>query len=227
MEILLELLKDYGWQAVVVALLSLALVEVSKLWVRKLIKNANARHVLYTGLSWVYALGFTAALLGILGRIGDLWALYGASYTVTTILGKVCADAGLFAWLEKQIGELWANKTENGQWMKAIKEVGAALGVDVDVLDSVATKIEEEYLPLIKAGAELFFTDNKEELILNMKQKLAGFVKNEKLQETAEALFQKMKDSWKPKQTKQEAKVEELKEKISEKVEEVNNEKDN
>lgn len=193
---LIDLLLDYGWQAVVVSLLSLTLVEISKLWVRKLVKSANVRHVLYTALSWVFALGFTAALSAILKRLEGLWSLYGAAFTVTTILGKLCADAGLFNWIETQIKSIWESMTENGKWSKAIREVGSALGVDTVVLDSVATKVEEEYLPLIEAGAELFFNNNQEELTLNMKQKLAGFVSNEKLQEVAEGLFKKLKESW-------------------------------
>lgn len=208
MELIWDLIVQYGWQAVTIAVITCVLIELLKPLVRKLVKNKNIRHVLYYVLRYVVALGLTAILALILHRLGDLFELYGPAMVVVNVMGQVFSNIGFFEWIEKNCSNIWSKVTESGIWRKAIKEVGSAFGVDEALLDTIATKVENQYLPLIEAGASAFFTDNKEELILNLKQKLAGFVSNDKLQELAETLFKKLAASWKVDDTVSEEKQE-------------------
>lgn len=209
MELLIELLKQYGWQAVIIAVITIVLIECIKPLARKILKQENARHTVYTVLNYAISLGFSAALAAILGRFDDVFTLYGSAIMVVNVLTPIVVNIGLLKWIEGLFSDLWT-KISDGSWKKSLKELGAVFGVDTKILDEVATKIEEEYLDLIKAGKDIFFSENKEELILNIKQKLAGFVENGKLQEAAEGLFEKLKDSWKDskaiKETSEEAK---------------------
>ncbi len=197
MDLLIELLKQYGWQAVVVAVLTIVLIECIKPLARKVIKKENARHTLYTALNYAFSLGLSAALAAILKRIDDVFTLYGSAILVVNILTPIVVNVGLLKWIEGLFKDIWQKTTEGGAWKKALEDLGEIFGIDTKILDDVATKIEEEYLPLIEAGKDIFFSENKEELILNIKQKLAGFIENGKLQEVAEGLFEKLKDSWK------------------------------
>lgn len=209
MDLIIELLQQYGWQAVVIAVLTIVLIECVKPLARKILKQENARHTVYTVLNYAISLGFSAALAAILGRFDDVFTLYGSAIMVVNVLTPIVVNIGLLKWIEGLFSDLWT-KISDGSWKKSLKELGAVFGVDTKILDEVATKIEEEYLDLIKAGKDIFFSENKEELILNIKQKLAGFVENGKLQEVAEGLFEKLKDSWKDskaiKETSEEAK---------------------
>lgn len=197
MDLLLELLKEYGWQAVIIALLTFVLIECVKPLARKFIKQSNIRHVVYTGLNYLISLGLTCVLAAILHRFNDWYTLYGSAIVVINILGPIISNAGFWTWVERLIGDALSKSSERGAWKKAMKELGTAFGVDAAILDTIAAKVEDEYLPLIEKGAELFFTENREELVLNLKQKLAGFADNGKLQELAESLFEKLAGSWK------------------------------
>lgn len=209
MDLIIELLKQYGWQAVVIAVLTVALIECIKPLARKFISKENARHTLYTALNYVFSLGLSAALAAILKRMDDVFTLYGSAILVVHILTPIVANTGFLKWIEGIFKDIWQKTTESGAWKKAVEDIGQIFGVDTTMLDAVATKIEEEYLPLIQAGKDVFFAENKEELIANMKQKLAGFVENGKLQEVAESLFQKLKDSWKDSKTEKSTDLEE------------------
>lgn len=211
MDLIIELLKQYGWQAVVIAVLTVALIECIKPLARKLIQKENARHTLYTALNYAFSLGLSAALAAILKRIGDTFTLYGSAILVVNILTPIVANIGFLNWIESLFKSLWQKTTERGAWKKALEDLGEIFGIDTSMLDAVATKIEEEYLPLIQVGKDIFFSENKEELILNIKQKLAGFVENGKLQEVAEGLFEKLKDSWKDSKANKETTLEEAK----------------
>lgn len=197
MDTIIELLANYGWQAVVVALLDFAIIECCKPCARKLIKKEQVRHTLYTVASYVLCFGLAVAMAAILKKFDMLLNYVGSSIIVANVLAPIFANVGFFNWIEKVVGQLWGKMSESGQWKKAVTEIGKAFGVDSAMLDVVATKIEEEYMPLIKEGANLFFDNNEEELTMNITQKLAGFVKNEQLQDVAKALFDKLKESWK------------------------------
>lgn len=197
MDLIIELLKQYGWQAVLVAVLTVALIECLKPLARKLITKENVRHTVYTTLNYILSLGLSALLAAILKRMDDVFTLYGSAILVVNILTPIVANTGLLAWVEGVVKDIWNKTTDNGAWKKTLEDLGKIFGVDTAMLDAVATKVEEEYLPLIQAGKDLFFVGNRDELILNIKQKLAGFVDNGKLQEVAEELFEKLKESWK------------------------------
>lgn len=197
MDLIIELLKQYGWQAVVIAVLTVALIGCIKPLARKFIKKENVRHTLYTALNYVFSLGLSAILAAILKRIGDTFTLYGSAILVVNILTPIVANTGFLNWIESLFKSMWQKTTESGTWKKTLEDLGEIFGIDTSMLDVVATKIEEEYLTPIQVGKDIFFSENKEELILNIKQKLAGFVENGRLQEVAEELFEKLKDSWK------------------------------
>lgn len=197
MELIIELLKQFGWQAVVIAVLTVVLIECIKPLARKFLKKDTVRHTLYTTLNYAFSLGLSAALAAVLKRIDDIFTLYGSAILVVHILTPIVANTGFLNWIEGLLKEVWQKTTENGAWKAVLEDLGAIFGISPVMLDAVATKVEEEYLPFIQAGKSLFFSENKEELILNIKQKLAGFVENGNLQEVSESLFERLKDSWK------------------------------
>lgn len=49
-----SLFVNYGWQVATVALGTIFLIGVNKLWLRKLVKNSNARHGIYTIFNFVF-----------------------------------------------------------------------------------------------------------------------------------------------------------------------------
>lgn len=197
MDLIIELLKQYGWQAVVIAVLTVALIECIKPLARKFVKKESARHTLYTALNYAFSLGLSAVLEASLNRIGDTLTLYGSAILVVNILTPIVANTGFLNWIESLFKSMWQKTTESGAWKKALEDLGEVFGISTTMMDVAATKLEEEYLPLIQDGKDIFFSENKEELIMNLKQKLAGFVENGKLQGVAEGLFEKLKDSWK------------------------------
>lgn len=196
MELLIDILKQYGWQALCVALFVFLLIELIKPIARKVIKQTNIRHTVYVAINYASTLGFSALLSLILKQSDKTFQLYGSAIIVVNILYPIIANLGLFNWIAGLFKELLAKTTENGAWKKVLSELAKKFGIDPEVADKIATKIEEEYLPKINADAEDFFKQYKDELILNIKQKLAGFVENGQLQTVAEELFKKLKESW-------------------------------
>ena len=197
MEVIIDLITKYGWHAVVIAIATFALVECIKPLARKFIQKENLRHVFYILCTYAFAFGLTYAVAAIVKRVEDALSLYGSAMLVINVLCPIITNIGFFEWVESILGELWDKVSENSAWKKAVTELGNSFGVDSDILDRICTKIEEEYMPLIKEGAEAFFSGNKEELVLNIKQKLAGFVDDDILQDLAESLYSKLADSWK------------------------------
>lgn len=189
MDLLIEIIKQYGWQATVVSMFVFATIECIKPFARKAISKSTARHSLYMGLNYVLTFGYSVALTLILGRFETVLQLYGSSIVVVNILYPIIANVGFFDWVSGLFRDFFAKKSELGSWKAAIKSVATEFGIDQAMLNTVATKVGEEYKQLIADGAESFFTENQTELVLNMKQKLAGFVDNEILHEVAEHLF--------------------------------------
>ena len=196
MDLLIEVITLYGWQAVVISLFVFAFIECFKPLFRKVIKNENARHSLYTLLNYVVTLGFSAIMALILGRFNQTFQLYGSAIIVVNILYPIIANTGFFNWITGLFRDFFQRRAEEGSWKKAILSLAEDCGVDVSMLDTVATKIEEEYKQKILDGVDEFFTGYKDELILNIKQKLAGFVENIRLQDIAEKLFDLLWKSW-------------------------------
>lgn len=193
---LLEIISQYGWRALLVAIAVFTLIECFKPLFRKIIVKDNVRHTVYTVLNYGFTLGFSALLVLILNEMTTLWNIYGASIVVVNISYPIIANIGFFDWLAKLFGGLLEKTNEGYAWKKVISELASQFGVESSILDKVATMVEGEYLEKIKANAKLFFGMNAVELTLNIKQKLAGFVSNEKLQEVAESLYNKLKESW-------------------------------
>lgn len=193
---LLDIITQYGWRALVVTIAVFALIECLKPVFRKLVPKENARHTIYTLLNFGFTLGFSALLSWILNEVNTLWSIYGASIIVVNISYPIIANIGFFDWISKLFGGLLEKTNEGYAWKRVVYELASQFGVDPSILDKIATKVEEEYLDKINAGAELFFGENVVELTLNIKQKLAGFVSNDKLQEVAELLYTKLKESW-------------------------------
>ena len=200
MEVIWDLVINHGWQAVVIALFTFIAIECIKPLARKLIKKENIRHILYVGCNYAFTLLFAFLLSLILGDVATTFKVFAPAIVVVNVLAPIISSAGFWNWLEGVIAEAFEKYTENGAWKKALRELVKACGVDEKILDMVATKVENEYLPLIKKGANIFLNENRDEFILNIKQKLAGFVSNEKLQEVAEKLFDKLVESWTPKE---------------------------
>lgn len=200
MDILIELLKLYGWQALVVALCVFAIIELIKPHIRKIVVKDSVRHTIYTLLNYILTLGLAALLTFVVtGNIDGLMHLYGTAIVVVNILYPIIANVGFFDWISKVFKEVFKKVIEEGAWKKIVLDLANKFGLDLEVIEMIIIKIEKEYLPTIcncEGGAEAFFDKFKAELILNIRQKLAGFVENGKLQEVAEALFDKLKDGF-------------------------------
>ena len=192
---LLDIITQYGWRALVVTIAVFALIECLKPVLRKLAKEKCKTHYLHFVKLWIY-FGFLGIAIVDFKRGYTLWSIYGASIIVVNISYPIIANIGFFDWISKLFGGLLEKTNEGYAWKRVVYELASQFGVDPSILDRIATKVEEEYLDKINAGAELFFGENVVELTLNIKQKLAGFVSNDKLQEVAELLYTKLKESW-------------------------------
>ena len=121
---------------------------------------------------------------------------------VVNVLGQVISNLGFWNWIEGVIGEFVGKITDKNIWKKCLKELVTSFGIDASVLNAVADNIQDEYkeiVPEIKKDPEEFFKNNESastEFIMNIKQKLAGFISGEKLQEASEQLFGKLVSSW-------------------------------
>lgn len=193
---LLDIITQYGWKALLITILVLTSIELLKPLLRRVIKNEQGRHSVYVILNYLFTLLFTTLLVWMLGALDTVWSVYGASIIVVNISYPIVANVGFIGWIRSLLGTLLEKTSEGYAWRLVVEELSKQFGIDSDVLDKVATKIEEEYFDEIKENAELFFTGNKEELVLNIKQKLAGFISNDKLQEIADTLYIRLKESW-------------------------------
>ena len=196
MELLLSIIEQYGWQSLVVAVCTFALIECIKPLARRWIIRVNVRHTLYTALNYIFTLGGAALLMLILGMTDRIFTLYGTSIIVVNILYPVIANAGFFDWAGGIVKSIAKRFFDSGEWKKVVADLGQRFGIDEYVLTVVLDKFEAEYGSKLKAGAKEFFDNCESEIILNLKQKLAGFVESGKLQESAESLLRTVRNFW-------------------------------
>ena len=202
MEVIWNLIVDYGWQAMVIALLTFVSIECIKPLARKLIKKENIRHILYVGCNYLFTIIYSFVLALILKDVSSVFTIFAPSMIVVNVLGQVISNLGFWNWIEGVIGEFVGKITDKNIWKKCLKELVASFGIDASVLNAVADNIQDEYkeiVPEIKKDPEEFFKNNESastEFIMNIKQKLAGFISGEKLQEASEQLFGKLVSSW-------------------------------
>ena len=194
MDIIIDLLTKYGWQSVVSAVIAFLLVELLKPLARKFITKKPIRHTLYWLLSYVFSLGLTVGLAAILGRFDEWISLYGSTVIVVSILAPLISNVGFWDWIEGIVADLKVKLSDSKVWKNALKALASSFGVDTSVLDKIATMIKSEYEQYLSSDAKSFLDSNSEELVLNIKQKLAGFVDNDKLQDAAAGLFAAIKD---------------------------------
>ena len=195
MELIIELLLQYGWQSVVVAVITFLLIELLKPLARKVLTTKQVRHTMYWLLSYAISLGLTVGLAAILGRFGEWTTLYGSTVVVVSILAPVISNIGFWDWLENLVGELWSKLSDKRVWKVALKAFAQQFNIDLSVIERIVDMVTVEYQQQLDSDAKTFLTDSREELTLNIKQKLAGFVSNDQLQEAAEGLFTAIKES--------------------------------
>lgn len=193
MELLIDLILKYGWQSVVVAVLTFFLIELIKPLARKLISKSEFRHTLYYILSYPVALGWAAGLAFVLGVFESYLTLYGTAMVVINILSPFISNIGFWDWIEGIVKDVISKLTDFSSWKKALNLVSTTFGVDCSTLSAIVVKLALEYPDLSSVDAGKFISENAEELVLNLKQKLAGFVDNEALQDAADALFDALK----------------------------------
>lgn len=218
MEVIWNLIVEYGWQAVVIALFTFLSIEGIKPIARKYIKKENARHTLYVGCNYVFTLVWSFALALILKDTPNTFQIFAPAMVVVNVLGPVISNLGFWNWVEGVVEEFVGKITDRNIWKKGLKELVANFGIDASILEGVAKNIENEYsevIPDIKENSEEFFKNNEtaeDNFVANIKQKLAGFVSKEKLDDASKQLFDKLFASWKGKKSeKKEEKVEEVK----------------
>lgn len=218
MEVIWNLIVEYGWQAVVIALFTFLSIEGIKPIARKYIKKDNARHTLYVGCNYVFTLAWSFVLALILKDTSNTFQIFAPAMVVVNVLGPVISNLGFWNWIEGVVEEFVGKITDRNIWKKGLKELVANFGIDASILEGVAKNIENEYsevIPDIKENSEEFFKNNEtaeDNFVANIKQKLAGFVSKEKLDDASKQLFDKLFASWKGKKAeKKEEKVEEVK----------------
>lgn len=222
MELIWNLIVEYGWQAVVIALFTFLSIEGIKPVARKYIKKENARHTLYVGCNYAFTLVWSFVLALILKNTANTFQIFAPAMVVVNVLGPIISNLGFWGWIEGVVTEFINKVTDRNIWKKSLKELVANFGIDAAILDGIAKNVENEYsevIPDIKENAEEFLKNNtkaEENFIANIRQKLAGFVSKDKLEDASKQLFNKLFAIWTNKKT-----VEEKKE---EKVEEVKNE---
>ena len=178
MELLLSIIEQFGWQSLVVAVCTFTLIECIKPLARRWIIRVNARHTLYTALNYIFTLGGAALLMLILGMTDRIFTLYGTSIIVVNILYPVIANAGFFDWAGGIVKSIAKRFFDSGEWKKVVADLGQRFGIDEYVLTVVLDRFDVEYASKLLAGAKEFFRDNEPEILLNLKQKLAGFADN-------------------------------------------------
>ena len=196
MELLLSIIEQYGWQSLVVAVCTFALIECIKPLARRWIIRVNVRHTLYTALNYIFTLGGAALLMLILGMTDRIFTLYGTSIIVVNILYPVIANVGFFDWAEGIVKSIAKRFFDSGEWKKVVADLGQRFGIDEYALTAVMDRFDVEYASKLLAGAKEFFRDNEPEILLNLKQKLAGFADNKYLQELAERVLVVIRSSW-------------------------------
>lgn len=218
MEVIWNLIVEYGWQAVVIALFTFLSIEGIKPIARKYIKKETARHTLYVGCNYVFTLAWSFVLALILKNTSNTFQIFAPAMVVVNVLGPVISNLGFWNWAEGVVEEFVGKITDRNIWKRGLKELVANFGIDASILEGVAKNIENEYsevIPDIKENSEEFFKNNEtaeDNFVANIKQKLAGFVSKEKLDDASKQLFDKLFASWKGKKAeKKEEKVEEVK----------------
>lgn len=196
MELVFNIVKQYGWQSLVVAIATFIMIECIKPLARKWFKKTQVRHTLYTICNYAFTFGFSAFLSWVLGRFGDLSALFGSSIIVVNILYPVIANVGIFAWLESVAKSLFDKVTKEGKWKELVKELSIKIGIGEEIINLIISRFESEYALQLGADVVSFLLGNESELLLNLKQKLAGFVDNAKLNEVSEQLLDSIKAAW-------------------------------
>lgn len=202
MELIWNLIVEYGWQAVVIALLTFLSIECIKPLARKFIKKENARHILYVGCNYLFAIIYSFVLALILKNVANTFTIFAPAMVVINVLGQIISNLGFWNWLEDLIKEAVTKITDKNVWKKCLKELVVEFGVDARIFDGIVEKFESDYenvIPEVKKDPEEFFNNNQNagtEFVANFKQKLAGFVKSEQLDDAAKKLLEKLVNSW-------------------------------
>lgn len=86
--------------------------------------------------------------------------------------------------------------SENLEWKKYLKDISKKFNIEEDIIDAIATLIEEKYLAEIETDALKAFVNNEKLMMQNIKTQLSSFAKAEDLNDLTMAVFSALKNSW-------------------------------
>lgn len=220
-----SLFKLFGWYSLLLIVGTVAIMfPINLLWKHLMKKDELSRLRKTVSFISVYvvALAIIVAFTALVSH-GNLYD-YGYISGSTLALG-FCAQV---LWeLIKLVRDYGFNKVvkliaEKTNWNKLLKQFGKKYNIDTKLVDIVATEIEDKYLKNTDTTELEVFEKDESEIILDIHNKLGGFVETGKLDEIASGVLLILKESWgyKPKQeTVEENTVEEITENTETKVE--------
>lgn len=202
-----SLFKTFGWYSLLLIVGTVVIMyPINLLWKHIMKKDGLIRlRKIVSFLSvYIVALTLIAAFTAIVshGNLTDYGYLSGSTLAlgfcaqVLWELVKLIRDYGF-----NKVVKLIAEKTN---WNKLLKQFGKKYNIDTKLIDIVATEIEDKYLKNIDKSELEIFERDESSIILDIHNKLGGFVETGKLDEIAAGVLLILKESWGYKPEKQE-----------------------
>lgn len=124
---ILDLVKTWGWRAVVTALAVLFAIDLAKPLIRKMIKNEQGRHAFYSVFDILLIGVVCYAWIAIKSAVWDIdWVVFGAmaseAYTVLKIVYPFYSNWGLQELFRKIFTAIFVHKKELADEVKKQKD---------------------------------------------------------------------------------------------------------
>lgn len=192
------------WSIAMIAAVVILMIPINMLYKKIMQKESleRLRKIIAFISVYIVSLGVVAGITAIAHGGVELTFAYLSGSTLA--LG-FCAQ---FAWevvkLIRDYGFAKVTKyfSEKVDWKKALKAFGKKYNIDTTLTDVIATAIENKYLDQINADAVKAFAENEATMIVEIQNKLTGFVNSGDTKEIATGIFGMLRDAWKatPKQ---------------------------
>lgn len=194
-----SLFDTFGWWSIALITATVVImIPVNLLW-KKLMKKENLSRLrkITSFLSvYVVALILVSAITAIFskGSFNDFGYLSGSTLAlgfcaqVIWELIKIIRDYGFNKFI------VWAS--EKIDWKKSLKKFTKQYNIDSKLVDYITDAIEDKYLKGVDVADVKLFEENESSMLLDIHQRLSGFVSTENLEEIAKGVFNLLKDAW-------------------------------
>lgn len=196
-----SLFSTFGWWSIALIAATVGImIPINLLW-KKLMKKeelARLRKVVSFLSVYVVAIILVSIVTAIFSKSSftDFGYLSGSTLAlgfcaqVVWELIKIIRDYGFkkfIAWISEKI-----------DWKKSLKKFAKQYNIDSKIVDYVADAIEDKYLKNIDTADVKIFEENEGSMILDIHQRLSGFVATENLEEIAKGVYNLIKEAWIP-----------------------------